>query len=102
MKNYRKLIAMMKNAYPQYAVSVRRVALSKRLAGDCLKIGKGWLIRINKNYNESEAMDTAIHEFAHVPAWQEWVDTGQHGPIWAWHYHICYRIYEVVATESHE
>jgi hypothetical protein len=98
---YRELVNRLKLAYPQYDVSIRRVKISKKLSGDCDKRGNGWRIRICNKLNDSESADTLIHEFAHVPSWDEWVATGSHGPQWAKHYARCYKIYEEIAESTH-
>ena len=102
MRNYRRLLLRLKAAYPQHRVSVRRVRLPANLAGDCTKYGKSWVIRVSRELDEHSAMDCLIHEWPHVPAWQEWVETGEHGIIWSEHYRRCYRIFEGVADESYK
>lgn len=101
MDVYRELRKRLKAAYPNHKVCVLRTRVPKKLFGDCAAVDDGWRIRICKSLNDTEACDTLIHEFAHVPSWDEWVNSDSHGKSWAWHYAKCYRIYESIATESH-
>lgn len=102
MKNFRKLTRMLKAAYPQHKVSVRRVPMTCKLFGDCERKGKSWRIRINRELDEHAAIDTLVHEFPHVAAWQEFKETGEHGIVWAEHFRRCYRIYEQMVEQSYE
>jgi len=92
MHNYRKLVSALKGAYSHYDISVRRRPISDH--GRCKKKGRKFLIEIDSRLDEVGAIDTLIHEIPHVPAWSEWVETGEHGIIWAEHYRRCYMIYE--------
>lgn len=98
MELYRKVTNALKQSYPEFTVSVRRVKVPKGIAGDCHKSNGIYKIRIDRELNETSAIDTLLHEFAHVPSWSEWCKHELHGPQWADHYAKCYRIYEQIVS----
>lgn len=70
METYRRVIRFLKRELPPYyPVSVRRLRLSDSLDGDCQLKGEKFLIRINRNLSEHEAIEVALHEWAHALAW---------------------------------
>lgn len=91
MKEFRKVVNIFKRKFPEYKVSVRRVPLSYGTYGDCLCMGKHFRIRIKNTLSEDMAIDTFVHEFAHVLAWEEPGD--RHGAAWGKAYSRCYRIF---------
>ena len=97
---YRQLVTRLKARYSGYSISVRRVVLSD-VCGDCERRTDGsFLIRVAKSKSLQEQCDTLIHEFPHVPAWNEWVKTHRHGSKWSENYRICYEIYEQLIEEQ--
>lgn len=93
MKTYRNVIRFLKKTFPAYLkVSVRRLALSEHLDGDCqLKTDK-FQIRINRDLQEHEAIETLLHEWAHVIAWDR-CPTDEHCDEWGKAYSRIYRAF---------
>lgn len=99
---YKKVVAILREkcklAYP---VSIRRMEL-KDLDGDCCLRNKKFYIRINNDLNESSAIDTLLHEFAHARAWNHLHDAMNnhefqdkvHDASWGVAYSEVYQIYE--------
>jgi|LakMenE01Jun11ns_1017448.scaffolds.fasta_scaffold9901226_3 Zn-dependent peptidase ImmA (M78 family) len=72
VQTYRKLICFLKKSYPQtYPVSVRRLKLTEDYDGFCQFKGTHFLISINRKLPEHEAIETLLHEYAHVIAWDK-------------------------------
>lgn len=96
MKCYRKILNILKSRFPEYHVNVRRVKLPETLCGDCCLINgkkkrKEFLIRINNELSEELAIDTLVHEWAHILSWDAPGD--EHGGAWGFAYSKVYRIY---------
>mgnify|MGYP001354812276 CR=1 FL=1 len=96
MKCYRKIVQIIKKNFPEYKVSVRRTKLPDTLCGDCRLVNgkkkrKEFLIRINNRLSEDLAIETFVHEWAHVIAWHAPGD--DHGCHWGRAYSKVYRIY---------
>jgi hypothetical protein len=101
-KSYRRLVSLLKKKCPPaYPVSVRREKMSN-FDGDCTLHSKKFFIRINKSLNETGAMDTLIHEWAHARAWNhlhdklsyEEFEERSHDASWGVAYSEVYKIYE--------
>jgi len=76
---------------PKFSLSVRRLQLPKHLDGDCqLKDGK-FLIRINRELEEHEAIETFLHELAHTHAW--YISKDDHSDEWGKAYSRIYRTF---------
>lgn len=99
---YRQLVSILKKKCPPaFPVSVRRVKLTN-LDGDCTLGKKQFFIRINRELNESSAIDTLLHEWAHARAWNyfydslDWAEFEKriHDASWGVAYSEVYRIYE--------
>lgn len=99
MKNFRKIVNLFKSKFPEHTVSVRRTHLPDSLQGDCSMKGNQFLIRINNHLQEDQAIDTFLHEWAHVLAWHNPGD--DHGSEWGKAYSRVYRLFikEFVETE---
>lgn len=70
MKTYRKLIGFLKRSYPQlHPVSVRRIKLPDTYDGYCQFKNNHFHIKVNRKLPEHEAIETLLHEYAHVIAW---------------------------------
>ena len=96
MRCYRKIVSILKAKFPEYKVSVRRLRLPDGLCGDCALINgkrkrKEFRIRISNRMSEEMAIDTLVHEWAHILAWDAPGD--EHGPAWGRAYSKVYRIY---------
>jgi|688.fasta_scaffold22722_15 hypothetical protein len=95
MKRFYALIRKLRKAYPQFTVQVRRKPQADFGHTWQLDDEQRFRITIRKDLNEDAAIDTLIHEWAHVPSYEEWERTGvEHNPVWAYHQGECYRIYE--------
>lgn len=101
-KSYRKLVSLLKEKCPlAYPVSVRRKDMAN-FDGDCALHSKKFFIRIRKSLNESAAMDTLIHEWAHARAWNhlhdklswEEFEERSHDASWGVAYSEVYKVYE--------
>lgn len=101
-KSYRKLVNLLKKKCPlAYPVSVRRLKLTD-LDGYCSLDSKKFFIRINYSLDESSAIETLIHEWAHARAWNHlhdklsWSEFEEisHDASWGVAYSEVYRIYE--------
>lgn len=93
MRNYRRVVAILKQKFPEYHVSVRRVRLGKYVFGDCNKVGKNkFLIRIKNSLPSTYAIDILLHEWAHVLAWHS--PGEDHGMNWGKAYSKVYRVFE--------
>jgi hypothetical protein len=75
-------------------VSIRRTKVPKGHLGDCDFAKGSFVIRVCKDEPESSAIWTLLHEFPHTMSWDEWVETGKHGPKFAKAYEVVYRAYE--------
>lgn len=96
MDDFRRLTNMLKKAFPEYKVSVRRSKMPNGDIGDCDKKGKNFFIRIDRFRSEDEQFLILVHEFAHVFAWD---DPEDHGKKWGKAYSDCYKIYEKFIEE---
>ena len=98
------MVRILKAAFPQYSVSVRRVKQSNlgnagTYEQDPTIPKRRFWITINRESDEQTAIDTLLHEWAHVLGWESWDTTGQeHNPVWAHYYSIVYGIYEKEMT----
>jgi hypothetical protein len=93
METYRKVVNFLKrNCPPDRKVSVRRVNLPEDLDGDCGLKGDHFLVRINRNLPEHEAIETLIHEMAHVLSWHR-CSTDEHCDEWGKSYSRLYRMF---------
>jgi hypothetical protein len=95
MKTYRRLVRLLKKEFPEFNVKIHRVKLHKKLFGDCCyNESKQWFrIRIRNNLSEDFAIDTLLHEFAHVLAWDAPGD--DHGMAWGKAYSKIYRVFVI-------
>lgn len=99
MREFRKVVNLFKRKFPEYNTSVRRVRLADGLYGDCShKKSNQFRIRINNILSEPVAIDTFVHEFAHILAWNKPGD--DHGAEWGKAYSRCYRIFLKDYVES--
>lgn len=90
MRTYRSVVRFLKKTCPpDLPVCVRRVSLPKHLDGDCQRKNDRYLIRIEKNLPEHEAIDTLLHEFAHAHAWHDFKEC--HSREWGIAYAAIYR-----------
>lgn len=93
MGTYRKVVNFLKRACsPARGVSVRRLPLSVHLDGDCQFRREKFLIRINRNLPEHEAIETLLHEWAHTLAWDR-CSTDEHCDEWGKSYSRVYRAF---------
>ena len=99
---YRKIVSVLRQHCPlAYPVVIRRVKLNG-LDGDCSLHKKKFYIRINNDMNESGAIDTLLHEWAHGRAWNHLHDAlghdefeeCSHDASWGVAYSEVYRVYE--------
>lgn len=91
--SYRSVVARMRRRFPTaYPLSVRRTKLTDGLDGYCqlTKDGK-FLIKINKQLEEHEAIETFLHELAHACAWDSSKD--DHCDEWGKAYSRIYRVF---------
>lgn len=92
MHDFRRFVYLLKKKYPQYRVCVRRLPISQKLFGDCDKLSDGsFRIRISRELDEHLAIQTLIHEMAHILAWDKPGD--DHGAAWGRAYSQVYRVY---------
>lgn len=99
MRHYRKLVRELKKRYGPF--SVRRVRLPRGFAGDCFDpVSSGFVIRIDRSLEEQAAMDSLIHEVAHMLSWDEYCAGIDHGPKWARKHRLCYKVYERVCRDG--
>lgn len=101
--SYRKLVSILKKKCPPaYPVTVRRTKITSKLDGDCSLHKKQFYIRISRDLNESSAIDTLLHEWAHAIAWNHLHDSMDwsqfeervHDASWGVAYSEVYRVYE--------
>jgi hypothetical protein len=106
-QTYNKLVRRLKKEIPPgFPVSVRRVKMKKN-DGLCTKKGNKFLITIDKALNESSAIDTLVHEWAHALNWnhlhdsltQEEFEKVAHDASWGVAYAKVYRIAEKLIKE---
>ncbi len=99
---YREILAILRRQLPPaYPVSVRRLKMSG-LDGDCSLYKKKFYIRINRDLDESAAIDTLLHEWGHARAWNHLHDAvddeefqqRSHDASWGVAYSEVYRTYE--------
>lgn len=93
MITYREVVSFLKKAFPsKYPISVRRKKISNRFDGDCSFLNNKFIIRINKNMSESEAIETLLHEWAHTIAWDR-CHLDEHCDEWGKAYSRVYRAF---------
>lgn len=93
METYPKVIRFLKKTCPTlYPVSVRRLRMSDSFDGNCQFKGDSFLIRINRTLPEHEAIETLLHEWAHVIAWDRCPDD-EHCDEWGKAYSRIYRTF---------
>lgn len=95
VQHYRKVLLFLRREFAvDYPVIVRRLKLSKETDGDCLFIEKTehFRVRINRKLKEYEAIETLLHEWAHVLAW-ECCNRDYHCDAWGKYYSRIYRKY---------
>jgi len=91
VETYRKVVRFVKKEFPvDFPVSIRRLKLSDKLDGDCYFNETNFEIRINNQLPEHEAIETLIHEYAHVLSWKQCVNE-YHGDQWGKFYSRIYR-----------
>ena len=92
MKDFLRVVRVVKKEFPCYQVKVERRKVKKIIYADCEKKSDGsFRIRICPTLNENHAIDIFIHEFAHVIAWDKPGD--DHGYEWGKAYSKVYRVY---------
>jgi Zn-dependent peptidase ImmA (M78 family) len=94
MQQYRKVVNILKKHFSEYKLTVRRLPLPDTLFGDCKLINKKkkeFLIRINKDLDEDQAIFIFLHEISHCEAWFHPGD--DHGLAWGKAYSKVYRAY---------
>jgi predicted SprT family Zn-dependent metalloprotease len=92
MRMYRKVVKLLRSKFPpKWPLNVRRCKLSPTLDGDCQFKTDHFLIRINRDLQEHEAIETLLHEFAHTHAWD--VSTDMHSDEWGRAYSRVYRVF---------
>ena len=95
MYHYRKTLSFLRKEFSvDYPVRVRRQKLDKETDGDCLFLNdkKYFRVRINKKLKEYEAIETLLHEWAHVLAW-DCCNKDYHCDAWGKYYSRIYRKY---------
>ena len=93
MVTYRKVVRFLKkNCESLFPVSVRRLKLKDEFDGDCQFKDDHFLIRINRNLPEHEAIETLLHEWAHVIAWDR-CTSDEHCDEWGKAYSRIYRAF---------
>jgi predicted SprT family Zn-dependent metalloprotease len=75
-----------KHLPPSYLVVCRRICFSKKakVTGECWLEKKKFHIRIEKLLSNDAAIDTLLHEWAHILLWNEAsvLKLDDHGPEW--------------------
>jgi hypothetical protein len=87
-EQYNNLARFLKSKYKR-KLNIVRVRL--RNDGWCIKDGNDFSIRINRGLSEELAIETLIHEFAHILSWQQ--EDDDHGPKWGIAYSKVYRLF---------
>ena len=107
MKSYRKICKILRKHCPlAYPVAIRRVKLEDD--GDCTKDKNKFIIRINKDLPECQAIDTLMHEWAHARAWNHLHDSmsneefvkKSHDSSWGVAYSEVYQTFERYYAEA--
>jgi hypothetical protein len=91
MQNFRRVVNLFKRKFPHCRASVRRVRLPEHLQGDCSCKDGVFLIRIKNSLSEDQAIDTFLHEWAHILSWN--IPGDDHGAEWGKSYSKVYRIF---------
>lgn len=95
MDNFKSLVKIFKQEFPEYKFRVRRTRMKSTDAGDCECTNKSkneFFIRINNQIKEDEQLLWLLHEFSHAISWHHKTDD-DHGIYWAKAYSRCYKIY---------
>lgn len=89
MNNFYSLLRFYKKTLKlNHPLYLRRVKMPKNLDGDCSLLASGFLIRIERSFEEAMAIEILIHEIAHCLSWDEGID---HGFSWGRSYSIVYK-----------
>jgi hypothetical protein len=90
VQTFRRFIGLLKKECPpSLPVKVRRVKTSKTLDADCQRKEGYFLIRIDRDLAEHEAIEALVHEWAHTLVWE---NTREHTNEWGKAYSKVYRI----------
>ncbi len=100
-KLFNRLVKLLEeNIPPAFPIVVRRSRITPKLNGDCSKTKKKFLIRINNQLSENEAIHILLHEWSHAIAWNHLHDSPKpndwHDASWGVAYSKVYNIYEKV------
>lgn len=88
---YKRLVQLLKKEHsPNLPVKVRRVSVPFNNDGDCQKKDGYFLIRIERTLEEHEAIETLLHEWAHLLVWDH---TQKHTNEWGVAYSKMYRFF---------
>lgn len=91
MDDFRTLAKILKKEFPDVKVSIRRIKMAKGSSGYTDPDGKDkFIIKINKECEHQESLDTLVHEFSHCLCYDE---KDFHSVAWAKAYAKVYDVY---------
>lgn len=91
--SFRSVVDLLREDLPlAFPANVRRCKVGVTDAGDCLKQGERFIIRVSRDLDEDAAVLVLMHEWAHALAWTfERAGVRDHGPEWGVAYSRVYR-----------
>jgi len=90
-KQFPVVARMFHGLLSEHRFRIRRLPLRPDLHGDCCFHRNLFHIRINRSLDEEMAIDTLLHELAHMIAWER--DSDEHGLEWGKAYSRIYRLF---------
>jgi hypothetical protein len=90
MQKFHDILKFIKLSFDfSHPLKVKRIKMPKGYDGDCTLNKNHFLIRIEKNLPEGQAIETFLHEVAHCLAWDQ--ESDAHGKLWGHAYSKVYR-----------
>jgi hypothetical protein len=105
---FRKVVAGLREHCPAaYPVVVRTAWLAREILGECIRRRHRFVIRLNNQMDQAQAIETTLHEWAHALAWNysldrlasepgvtpEAFDRASHDEAWGCAYSRVWRVY---------
>jgi hypothetical protein len=109
---FRRVVADMRELCPAAKpVVVRTAWLAPEILGECIRRRHRFVIRLNNRMDQAQAIETALHEWAHALAWNysldrlasepgispEVFDAASHDEAWGCAYSRVWRVYSEAA-----
>lgn len=95
---YYRVVHFFKKKFHNIDISILKCRIPNDLEGECSYENGKYIIRINKNLNDSEAVNCLLHELSHIKTILEQKDP--HGSAFGMAYSKIYKLYEAEFTNK--